>query len=164
MEDIKMEENKILRLIYTIFVGVLIAIFIGVGINTFYTPPKNPEYPSELSYVNKEPTAEEKAKQQEFDKQNKVYMEQMKPYNRNVSIITLVAAVVLMGSSLLLQKRIKLIADGVMLGGLFTLFYSLGRGFASENNRYVFIATTIGLAITIYLGYGRFVKIHPSKK
>ena len=159
-----MEDNKILRLIYTIFVGVLIAIFIGVGINTFYTPPKAPEPPVELTNVNKEPTSEEKAKEQEFEKQNRAYMEQMKPYNRNVSIVTLVAAVVLMGSSLLLQKRIKLIADGVMLGGLFTLFYSLGRGFASENNRYVFLATTVGLAFTIYLGYSRFVKNQSQKK
>ena len=134
-------------------------LFRSVGINTFYTPPKAPEPPVELTYVNKEPTAEEKAKEQEFEKQNRAYMEQMKPYNRNVSIVTLVAAVVLMGSSVLLQKRIKLIADGVMLGGLFTLFYSLGRGFASENNRYVFLATTVGLAFTIYLGYSRFVKI-----
>lgn len=159
-----MEENKILRLIYTIFVGVLMAIFIGVGINTFYTPPKAPKYPPELTYVSKEMNEQEKAVEKDFQKQNDEYMEKMKPYNRNVSIITLIAAVGLMGASILLQKRIKLIADGVMLGGLFTLFYSIGRGFASENSQYVFLATSVGLAVTIYLGYSRFVVGHNDAK
>lgn len=159
-----MEDNKVLRLIYTIFVGVLIAIFIGVGINTFYTPPKAPKYPAELSFVTKEMNEPERAAERAFQKQNDEYMEIMKPYNRNVSIITLVAAVGLMGASIVLQKRIKLIADGVMLGGLFTLFYSIGRGFASENSQYVFLATTVGLIVTIYLGYSRFVVGHSAAK
>lgn len=159
-----MEDNKVLKLIYTIFVGVLIAIFIGVGINTFYEAPKAPKYPNELNFTSKEFTETEKAAEKLYQKQNDEYMEKMKPYNRNVSVVTLIAAVALMGASILLQKRIKIIADGVMLGGLFTLLYSIGRGFASENSQYVFLATTVGLAVTIYLGYQRFVTDHPVNK
>lgn len=47
-----------------------------------------------------------------------------------------------------------------MLGGLFVLLYSLGRGFASENSKYVFVVVTVGLVTVLYLGYHRFVKAH----
>lgn len=155
-----MQNGKILGLIYTFFLGILLAIFVGVGINTFYVPPPAPKYPIELNTYGKEPTPEQVVKQRAFDKQNEKYQETLKPYNRNVSILTLAAAIILLVTSMVYQKRIKIIADGIMLGGLFTLLYSIGRGFASENSKYVFIVVTIGLAIVIYLGYHRFVKEH----
>ena len=98
--------------------------------------------------------------QQEFDRADEAYLEKMKPYNRNVSVITMAAAVTLLTVSMVFEKRMKIIADGVMLGGLFTLFYSIGRGFASENSKYVFAVVTIGLILVLYLGYHRFVKPH----
>lgn len=159
-----MEENKVLRLIYTFFVGILLVIFVGVGINTFYEPPAPPKYPIALNTYGKVPTAEQAAAQREFDRENEKYQEVLKPYNRNVSVITLAAAVALFIGSALTQKRIRLLADGIMLGGLFTLFYSIGRGFASDNGKYVFTTVTIGLIIVLYLGYHRFVRERPPVK
>jgi hypothetical protein len=155
-----MEDNRILRLVYTFFLGLLLAIFVGVGINTFYPGPKAPEYPTstEFSY-NKEPTQEQKDAEKQYEIQNKAYMEKMKPYSRNVSMITLVAAVAFLAISIVFEKRIKVIADGVMLGGLFTLLYSIIRGFMSEDNKYVFLVVTVGLVVVLYLGYHRFVRI-----
>lgn len=159
-----MEDNKILRLIYTFFVGILLAIFVGVGINTFYVPPTAPKYPTELNAYGKEPTAEQVAAEREFNRKNERYQEILKPYNRNVSMMTLVAAVVLLVGSMLSQKRIRLLADGIMLGGLITLLYSIGRGFASENSKYVFAIVTISLILVLYLGYYRFVRDHKPVK
>lgn len=154
-----MEENKVLRIVYTFFVGLLLAIFVGVGISTFYPSPKMPEYPpAVISEANKPPSDEQVNKQQEYDKKYADYNAKYKPYNRNVSIITLVAAVVMLAASIIFEKRIKLLSDGVMLGGLFTLVYSLGRGFASEDSKYLFVAVTISLGIVLYLGYHRFVR------
>lgn len=155
-----MEDNKILKLVYTFFLGVLLAIFVGVGIDTFYPSPEPPEYPesSEFRSPGVEPTAKELEKQEEYDKKWDEYQEERKPYNRNVSIITLVAAFVLISVSILYDKKLKFLSDGVMLGGLFTLFYSIGRGFASESSAYVFVIVSAGLAAVLYLGYHRFVK------
>ena|SRR3990167_7050921 len=155
-----MEDNKILRIVYTFFLGILLAIFVGVGINTFYAPPPAPKYPVELNTYGKEMTEKQLTVQQEFDRADEAYLEKMKPYNRNVSVITMAAAVTLLTVSMVFEKRMKIIADGVMLGGLFTLFYSIGRGFASENSKYVFAVVTIGLILVLYLGYHRFVKPH----
>ena len=157
------EDNKILKLVYTFFLGLLIAIFIGVGINTFYPGPKAPEFPVVLNTLSKEPTTDELATQRAFDIKMEQHNKDMRPYNRNVSIIAFIAAVVLRAVSLVYENKIKVMADGVMLGGLFVLLYSLGRGFASENSKYVFIVVTVGLVTVLYLGYHRFVKAHEPK-
>lgn len=151
------EDNRVLRLVYTFFLGILLSIFVGVGISAFYPAPDVPEYPVELNNFEKEPTQEQEALFNEFDEQMRQHEEDLKPYNRNVSILTLGAAVILLIVSLVYEKRIKLIADGVLLGGLFILLYSIGRGFASDNQKYVFLVVSIGLAIVLYLGYHRFV-------
>jgi hypothetical protein len=86
------------------------------------------------------------------------YNNDIKTYDRNTSIITLGAAVIFLVVSIIFEKKIKIIADGVMLGGLFTLIYSIGRGFASQNTKYTFLAVTVDLVIVLYLGYHRFVR------
>lgn len=158
-------ENRLLTFIYTLFLGVLLAIFIGVGVNTFYPTPEGPEYPTELQSYAKEPTEEQIAQQRAFDEQVRAHEESLQPYSRNVSIITLSAAVILLGLSMYLERRkIAVLADGVMLGGLFTLLYALGRGFASQDSKYTFVVITIALALVLYLGYHRFVRPHPAPK
>lgn len=155
------EDNKVLRFMYTFFLGVLLAIFVGVGVNTFYPGPEPPEYPASLTtYSNKEPTDEQQKAEKEFQEQIQQHEKDMQPYNRNVSIITLGAAVVLLTVSLVFEKKIKFIADGIMLGGLFTLFYSLGRSFASQDSKYIFGVVTVALVVVLYLGYHRFVRTH----
>lgn len=152
------ENNKVLQLLYTVFLGVLLAIFVGVGINTFYTAPEAPEWPTQFNSYNKEPTEEEITAQKEFDEKMKLHDKEMEPYNRNVSIITLVASVIFLVASLVYEKKIKVIADGIMLGGIFTLIYSLGRGFASGSSKYSFFVISASLVIVIFLGFHRFVK------
>lgn len=153
------EDTRIIRVIYSFFLGVLLAIFVGVGVNTFYPGPTAPEYPSEsISYTAKEPTAEQIAAEKQYNEQWEQHQKDMQPYNRNVSIITLVAAVTLLAISLVYERRIKFIADGVMLGGLFTLLYSLGRSFASDNSKYIFTVVSVALIVVLFLGYHRFVR------
>jgi hypothetical protein len=157
-----MGDNTILKLVYTFFLGVLLAIFIGVGINTFYPGPKEPQFPVELNSYGKEInlTSDQIAIQKDWDQKIEQHNNEMKPYNRNVSIITLVAAVIFLAISVLYEKKIQVIADGIMLGGLFTLLYSLGRGFASEDSKYVFAVVSVSLATALFLGYHRFVRGH----
>lgn len=160
-----MDDNKILKLVYIFFLGLLIAGFVGVGVSTFYPGPKMPDYPTSLpSPVTNEVSAKETAAQNNYDIKYKQYTADSKSYNRNVSIVILVAAVVLLTVSILTEKKIQIISDGVMLGGLFTLVYSIGRSFASANSKYVFLVITVGLVVVIYLGYHRFVLPHTTKK
>ena len=134
-----MHDNKILQALYSIFLGVLLALFVGVGISTFYPGPESPEFSAPMYGPSKEVAEEERLEQARYETEWKEFEEESEAYSRNVSIISLVSAVLFIVTGILLEKRIKMLASGVLLGGIFTLLYSIGRGFAADDSRYVFV-------------------------
>jgi hypothetical protein len=155
--------NKAIKTIYTVFIGILFAIFVGVGISAFYEEPKSPDYPSELSYpVTKERTAsDEKAAlemQKAYDVKIKDYGKAMKYYNRNVSIIATLSAVIILVVSIVFMSRLLIISDGLLIGGILTLGYSIIRGFDTEGNIFRFLVVSVGLVTALVLGYIKFLK------
>lgn len=153
--------NNTIKVIYSIFIGVLFATFIGVGIQAFYPEPKYPEYPVELQYQGaKVPTESDNAmeKQKEYDKQIKDFQNVQNVYSRNVSIIALVSAIIALVISLTFMKSIMLIADGLMVGGLLTLIYSIIRGFSTQDNMFRFIVVTAGFIVSLVVGYIKFIR------
>lgn len=151
-------EDKLLRLVYTFFLGLVLVLFVGMGIATFYESPKPPDYPTFTEVqLNQEKTPPEmNAKQVLYEQEYRTYEKEAQVYHRNVSIIAMVFAIVLLMVSFMLERRNSVITNGVMLGGVFVLMYSIGRGVASTDTKYTFIAVTISLAVVIYLGYRRF--------
>lgn len=158
------EEFMAIRIIYTLFIGIFLAIFVGVGIAAFYPGPKAPDMPAILKYCSPEITqsAEKFANYQnqaeKFNTAEQAYRQQEQLYSRNVSIASVVAAILIVILSLTLLKTIKLLADGVLFGGVLTLMYSVLRGFGTEDNMFRFIVVTIGLIISLALGYIKFIK------
>jgi len=150
----------LIKFIYTIFLALLIALFIGFGINTFYTGPERPAYPIELDTVRQgcEETLEQKTAREEFSIANEIFQEESKLYNRNVSIISLIAAILILVVSLTLLAKIKMIADGLLLGGVFTTIYGIIRGLMSDSSGFRFLVITVGLIITLVLGYIKFIR------
>ena len=149
-----------IKFIYTIFLALLIALFVGLGIDAFYPGPKAPQYPFELDQVKQgcEQTIEQQTLAKEFNQAQTKYMEESKPYNRNVSIISLVASIIILVLSLTLLNKIKMIADGILLGGVFTTIYSIIRGLMTENSQFRFLIVVIGLIIALVLGYIKFIR------
>lgn len=150
-----------LKIIYTIFLGLIIALFFGLGVAAFYEGPKIPEYPMELEKTTPECVAnnsELKAKEEKMIKDQKEYQAKFSEYSRNVSVIVLVLAILTIIVSLLFLDKILILSDGLMLGGVFTLIYSIIRGFMSEDVRYRFIIVSVGLIVTLVLGYIKFIR------
>ncbi len=156
----------LIRYVYIVFVGILLAAFVGVGIAAFYKGPKYPETPIELRFPEtKQLDATSAAyvqKQLEFDQKSEEFQKQNGDYSRNVSIIALIAAVLMMVLSLTLFKQITIIADGLLLGGVLTLAYSVIRGFSSNDDMVRFLVVSASLLVALTLGYIKFVK--PLKK
>lgn len=150
------DENKILKFIYAVFLGGLLTAFVGFGIYTFYQPPTYPEYPSDYSY-HPANSRQEKIKSDHDDAVSD-YERAEKNYPRNVSIIALILAVGLLALSLFLEKKVRVITDGIMLGGLFLLVFSLIFGANADSSKYTFIAATISVVAVLILGYLRFAK------
>ena len=155
-----------LKIIYTFFVGFLVAVFVGVGIAAFYPGPDEPERPTILKIYRlpADPTADPQiladlqVAQEQFDQKMSTHREDMQIYNRNVSITALIAAIAILMVSLTFASKLLVVADGLLLGGVMTLLYSVVRVFDSGDDMLRFTIVAIGLAIALILGYTKFIK------
>lgn len=150
--------KNFIDLIYTLLIAAGVALFVGLGIWTFYSGPKYPDYPSGLSFYG-EPTEVEKkqleADQKKFQKKLDKYDQEENAYSRNVSGIALGAGIIAFLTGMLLIKRNDLIGEGLAVGGIIIEAYASGRGVSAESRPLVFAAVTIILAMTILLALTR---------
>lgn len=152
-----------IRSIYTLFIGVFLVLFVGVGISAFYPAPQYPQMPESIKYeqlpeAGVKESPEKIAQRKEFDKAQEAFTKRSQEYERNVSMIAVVAAVIFVAASLTLFKTIYLIADGILLGGVLTLLYGTIRGFNTNDTRFLFLVVSVGLVISLLLGYIKFIK------
>lgn len=149
-----------LKLIYTIFIGVLLATFVGVGIDAFYPEPKYPDCYRNVKPVGPDTieTPEIRQQREACDAQIEDHQKIINVYSRNVSIIALIAAIIFLVASVWVLPHTALIADGVLVGGVLTLLYGIIRGFGTDDNMFRFIVVSIGLVVALGLGYYKFGK------
>jgi hypothetical protein len=140
--------------------SLIIALFFGLGVSAFYEAPKAPDYPVTSSTIKESNVTaiEQSAAQTKYDSDYEIYRQGSSVYNRNTSMITLGLAVIALIISLLLMPKIYIMSNGLMLGGVFTLIYSMICGFATDDTKYRFIIVCLGLVITLALGYLKFIK------
>jgi hypothetical protein len=172
-----------IKVLYCLFLGLLLVLFVGWGVAALYpTPQWETEYPGVEQYQSppdqpmqeelqllssaekraklddyKARTKEYDAGQKEREKLQKALARKVEKHDRNVSLISLLIAVVVMGLGVGLPGRLPVIAEGLLLGGLFTLVYSIGWSFV-RSPKIAVIPVGVGLVVTIALGYKRFVR------
>lgn len=159
----------VIRWLYTIFLAALLVTFVGVGIAAFYKAPKSPEYPIEMKYPETQPVTSPSAmtitRQREFDAKQQEFIAKNETYNKNVSTIAIIAALIVLVLSISLLSKILYLSDGLLLGGVLILGYAIIRGFGSGDEIFRFIVVTIGLIVAIFIGYWKFVRsIKPTVK
>lgn len=160
----------LIKYVYIVFLGIILATFVGVGIAAFYKGPVYPETPYTLKYARPyaepagTPSAQYIKEQEKFDASSKQYQKDLEMYNRNVSMISLAFSILMLILSLNFAKKIPVIADGLLLGGVLTLAYSVVRGFNTNDDVYRFMVVGAGVIIAMILGYIKFVKPSGKKK
>ena len=151
----------------------MVVAVIGVGVNTFYPSPAE-KYADELqklyrqqeSFNIKQPdaemTAEDEAKytaiQRQIDDINAKQQDEMEGWARTSSIILVLSATLVMGVSLVRSEQLRVISNGLLLGGLFTMVYGAGWSIFSGNSVARFAVIVFALAMTLGLGYVKFVR------
>lgn len=145
--------------VYTLLIGASVALFVGLGIWTFYSGPKMPEYPNGPVYYTAEPTKEQQKQmqdnQQKFDKAFKQYQNDQKPYQRNVSAIALAAGVVFFVAGLALISRNDIVGEGLALGGAFSEVYAAVRAVSPQSKPLVFASICLILVMLVLLSFFR---------
>lgn len=172
------------RVLYCIFLGILVALFVGWAMASYYPYPEweteypgidqyksEPVQPSEragLAAMSPEERAAaqqqyetDKAAYEEWDAQNEVRQKDFKAkteaQGRAVALISLLIAVVVTSVSLWYSGKLQVITEGLLLGGIFTLIYSIGWCFVRAPKLAV-LTVGIGLVVTIAVGYMKFVR------
>lgn len=150
---------RILRTVYTLFLGALIALFVGLGVATVHPGPEAPEASPALvaAQGTRELTPAEQQQWTELLRDRDVWEERSVRHSRDVGVVTLIGSVLLLVLSLLVERRRPVLADGILLGGLFTLLHSVVRSLISQDTLVTFGVVTVALALVLYVGYRRFV-------
>jgi hypothetical protein len=167
-------QRDALQTIFSFFVGLMVLAFIGVGVNTFYQSPDQ-RYsdreqklfrqqqdvagakgdPSQLSPADR---AKYNAIQDQIDALQKERQAAQEVWARNTSIVLVLFATLVMGVSLIRAEQLKVLSNGLLLGGLFTMLYGTGWVIFSGSSTARFFVVLFAFVITIALGYLKFVR------
>lgn len=166
-------QRTALQTIFSFFLGLMVTAFIGVGVYTFY-PPADEQYSDELNTLyeqraavsgdksESELTAVERARARQLDARIDKLENQQKAerevWGRNTSIILITFATFVMAVSLVRADQLRVISNGLLLGGLFTMLYGTGWVIATGTSQARFWVMTAALLITLGLGYAKFVR------
>jgi len=161
-----------LRTIFSFFLGLMLTAFAGVGVYTFYPPPE--EFSTQIRELNRREeiirdsrpadqlTEEDRAQIREVNQERYALQdalrEAQRPWGRTTSIILMVTATLAMAVSLIRAGQLPVISNGLLLGGVFTMLYGVGWIIATDVSKARFAVMAIALAITLALGYLRFVR------
>lgn len=126
-----MKTNNALQVIFAFFLGLVVVAFVAIGVNTFYP----------------EPTWYDGAPDSMWSQWRLV-----------TGIILLVCATLLLVVSLLLPEHQGVLSNGVLLGGVFTMVYAVGMTVSSDRSVWRFVVAGAALAVTIGVGYLKFVR------
>lgn len=161
-----------LQTIFSFFLGLMLAAFIGVGVYTFHPPAK--ELDRQIQELDRreqairsgaphdELSAADRDEVRELtDSRNGLYdaaQARREAWGRSTSIILIALATLVMAVSLVRADQLPVISNGLLLGGVFTMVYGVGWIVATDTSVSRFIVMTVALAITLGLGYARFVR------
>jgi hypothetical protein len=162
-----------LQTLFSVFLGLMLTAFLGVGVYTFYPPP-DPGYRPKLEKLERDQQAirnsrpddslssADRAEMQRLsDERDKLFDESRKAredWCGKTSIILVSLATLVMVVSLTVTARLPVISSGLLMGGVFTMLYGVGWVIASGTSTMRFVVMTFALAITLMLGYLRFVR------
>ena len=168
-------QGAALQTIFSFFLGLMVVAFIGVVVNTFYPAPSDryqaqlqPLYDQQnvLQAGGKTLTPSEQVQMAQVQTQiNQIQAKQRveeQSWSLNTSVILVIFATLVMGVSLIRAEQLRVLSNGLLLGGLFTMIYGIGWTIASGTSNMRFFVVLFALAVTIGLGYLKFVRLRES--
>ena len=169
--------NPVLRTMYTLALGVLVAAFVGFGIEVVYPAPEFPERelidgpgepppekviveetvpPQESEEKTKEPPPKDLPPESKLGFQE--YERELAEHNRLGSVIALGASVLILVAALIpFVGRLPVIGGGLMLGGVLTLLYGVILAIQAQSPLLRFLAVTVGLIVLLVALYLKFL-------
>ncbi|MDO9108691.1 MAG: hypothetical protein Q7U89_06830 [Coriobacteriia bacterium] len=168
-------QNYALQTIFSFFLGLMVLAFVGIGVNTFYESPDQKNQPEldklyrQQEQINRQTggkaftpaqEAENAVVQKKIDALQKDLEAKRQIWARNTSIVLIVFATFVMGISLIRSEQLRVISNGLLLGGLLTMIYGSGWVIFSGQSTARFAVIVFAFAVTLALGYLKFARQH----
>jgi hypothetical protein len=148
----------LLKILYSVLLGIALSFFIGLGVEAFYPTEKYPETPLELQYNTKEADMENTAVVKEHEKAMKEYQERMGRQSLITSGIVVFFSIVFMLLSLVVFMGNQVFSNGFLIASLLTLVYGVVRGFGNQDPKVHFAIISFSLVFVLIIGYLKFGK------
>jgi hypothetical protein len=163
-------QHDALQTIFSFFLGLMVVAFIIIGVITFYPSPIDQsqmqtrplqEQLTVLYSKNTTPTVDDQARIKTLETQiaslqTGTYVSEQN-WTLNTSIILILFASLAAGISLVRSEQLRVVSNGLLLGGLFTMLSGMGFSLASGVSYLRFFVVLFALAVAIALGYAKFV-------
>ncbi|MFI7580410.1 hypothetical protein [Kocuria kalidii] len=151
--------SRVLRTVYTLLLGTLLALFVGLGMATVHPGPEEPAPPPAVAGAqeSREPAPEVQQQRAAYERDREAWAAESAPHHRDVGVVALVAAVLLLAAGPALERRRPVLGRALLLGGLLTLLHGVVRGLLSQDTLAAFGLVTVALVVLLHLGYRRFV-------
>lgn len=163
-------QHYALQTIFSFFLGLMVLALIGVGIITFYPNPSDavqkqvqPIY-DRMSLIQGKggtqtasETAQIAALQKQINDLNARSQTASENWAQTTSIVMVLFATLVMGISLIRADQLRVLSNGLLLGGLFTMIYGAGMTVFSGTSYLRFFVVLFALMVAIALGYAKFV-------
>lgn len=157
-------ENPVNRTLYALTLAVLVAAFVGFGIETFYPAPASPEeaalsqdVPPPLPPVDEDtpPGAPPGLPGDPgFQSPIEAYERELDTHNQVASVVAIVVALLILVAGLISGfSRLPIINDGVTLGGVLTLLYGVILAIQAPGGVLGFIVVAVGLITLLVVLY-----------
>jgi len=142
-----------------IAIAILFAIFINLGVSTFYPGPDFENFKPEDCLDERVPKPvqlegepiEYETREECFEWSNDSFQNSKNKYERNVFIILIIGGII--GIVLGVVLTVSSVAAGLLYGGILTLFIAVVRYWGNLQDYARFIIVGIALAFLIWLGY-----------
>ena len=166
-------QHHALQTIFSFFLGQMVVAFIGVGVNNFYESPAETREQQLQDLQRQRDELNVRAKGRDLDTAQQAEMDriiaeenalrrtiddEMKGWARVTSIILVVFATLVMSVSLVRSEQLRVLGNGLLLGGLFTMVYGVGWVVFSGSSITRFGVMAFALVVAIGLGYVKFVR------
>ncbi len=166
-------QSKGLQTIFSFFLGLMVTAFVGVGVYTFHPSPQEQFALQRQDLSRREVAVRNSRPPEEFTDSDRDQLRQievernaiadasrpaLEAWGRSTSIILIIFATLAMAVSLVRADQLPVISNGLLLGGLFTMVYGVGWIIATNASLARFAVMTVAFALTLALGYVRFVR------
>lgn len=161
-----------LRTIFSIFLGLMLTVFFGIGVYTFHPPPT--QFTDQIKGLNKqEQVIKTTKKASELTSSDRDQLESIalkrrelmiaaeearKPWCLSTSIILIIFSTLTLVISLVRAVQLQVVSNGLLLGGVFTMLYGMGWIAFAGTSIIRFLVMALALVVTLVLGYVRFVR------